>query len=434
LSPLVIGALGLAALFALILAQVPIGIAMIVVGVVGVALQTDWAPALTVLANEPVAVLSNLDIATVPLFLLMGTFASIAGFSSDVYNAVAALFGHRRGGLAYATIGGCAAFGVVCGSSTATAATFARVALPEMLRRGYSPGFSTGTIAAGGTLKSLIPPSVVMVLYCVASKTFIFDLFFAAVIPALIAIALNLIAIAIVVRLSPAAAPVTPRVGWVERRAALVKAMPVLILIAGVFGGLYSGIFTVNEAASVAAVLSFLFALARGRLTRANLFEGLRESASATAMLYVILIGAFVFSYFITVARIPEALVQAIQGLALPPLAVVFIILGAYLVLGAVFDEISAMLITLPFVLPVIVQMGYDPVWWGILNVVVIELGMIIPPIGVIVFLLHGLAPQIAMRTIYRGVAPFIVADLVLLAILAAFPAITLWLPKLFSA
>ena len=433
MSALAIGALGLGALFVLILAQVPIGFAMIVVGVVGLALQTDWAPALTVLANEPVSVLSNLDIATVPLFLLMGTFASTAGFSRDVYDAVAALFGHRRGGLAYATIGGCAAFGVVCGSSTATAATFARVALPEMLKRGYAPAFSTGTIAAGGTLKSLIPPSVVMVLYCVASKTFIFDLFFAAVLPALLAIALNLAAIAVVVRLNPSAAPVTARVGWTERRAALARAAPVLILIVGVFGGLYSGIFTVNEAASVAAVLSFLFALARGRLTRTNLFEGLRESASATAMLYMILIGAFVFSYFITVARIPEALVQAIQGLELSPLAIVFLILGAYLVLGAVFDEISAMLITLPFVLPVVVEMGYDPVWWGILNVVVIELGMIIPPIGVIVFLLHGLAPQIAMRTIYRGVAPFIVADLALLAVLATFPEISLWLPRMIA-
>lgn len=433
MSALAIGALGLVALFVLILAQVPIGFAMMVVGVAGLALQTSWEPALTVLANEPVAVLSNVDLATVPLFLLMGTFASIAGFSADVYNAVAALLGHRRGGLAYATIGGCAAFGVVCGSSTATAATFARTALPEMLKRGYSPAFSTGTIAAGGTLKSLIPPSVVMILYCVASKTFIFDLFVAAVIPALLAITLNLFAIAVVVRLNPAVAPVTPRVGWGERRAALLKAAPVLILIVGVFGGLYSGVFTVNEAASVAAVLSFLFALARGRLTWPNLLEGLRESAAATAMLYVILIGAFVFTYFVTFARIPEALVQAIQGLALPPLAIVFVILAAYLVLGAVFDEISAMLITLPFVLPVIVKMGYDPVWWGILNVVVIELGMIIPPIGVIVFILHGLAPTIPMRSIYRGVAPFIVADLVLLALLAAFPGVTLWLPKMLS-
>jgi C4-dicarboxylate transporter, DctM subunit len=270
----------------------------------------------------------------------------------------------------------------------------------------------------------------VIVLYCIASKTFIFDLFTAAIMPALLAIALNLVAIAVAVRLNPDAAPVSPRVAWRARWDAVRKAAPALILILGVFGGLYSGVFTVNEAASVAAVLSFLFALARRRMTWADLLEGLREAASATAMLYVILIGAFVFSYFITAARIPEALVQLIEGLPLPPLAIVSLILLAYLVLGAVFDEISAMLITLPFILPVIVKLGYDAVWWGILNVVVIELGMIIPPIGVIVFLLHGLAPQIAIRTIYRGVTPFIIADLVLLALLTAFPAISLWLPK----
>lgn len=433
MTPLEIGAAGIAALFLLILARVPIGFAMIIVGVVGVALQSSWTPALTLLASEPASVLSNVDLATVPLFLLMGTFATVAGFSADIYNAVAAVFGHRRGGLAYATIGGCAAFGVVCGSSTATAATFARVALPEMLKRGYSPAFSTGTIAAGGTLKSLIPPSIVMVLYCIVAKTFIFDLFFAAVVPALIAIALNLAAITLIVRLRPQAAPVLERVSWAERRAALAKAAPALILIVGVFGGLYSGIFTVNEAASVAAVLSFLFALLRGRLTWRSLVDGLRESASATAMLYVILIGAFVFTYFITLAKIPEALVQGIEALPLAPLAIVFLLLAGYLVLGAVFDEISAMLITLPFVLPVVVKLGYDAVWWGIINVVVIELGMIIPPIGVIVFLLHGLSRDIPIRTIYRGVAPFIAADLLLLALLTVFPAIALWLPKVLA-
>ena len=434
MSPLVIGATGLAALFALILAQVPIGFAMIIVGVVGVALQTSWPSALTLLATEPASVLSNVDLATVPLFLLMGTFATMAGFSQEIYAAVAALLGHRRGGLAYATIGGSASFGVMCGSSTATAATFTRVALPEMLQRGYSPAFSTGTIAAGGTLKSLIPPSIVMVLYCIATKTFIFDLFTAAILPALLAIILNLAAIAIMVRLNPSVAPVTRRVEWRERWAALKKASPVLVLILGVFGGLYSGVFTVNEAASVAAVLSFLCAAARRRMTWDKFFTDVREAASATAMLYIILMGAFIFGYFITVARIPEAMGAAIQALPLPGLAIIFLILLAYLILGAVFDEISAMLITLPFILPIIIKLGYDPVWWGILNVVVIELGMIIPPIGVIVFLMHGLVPQIPITTIYRGVMPFIIADLVLLGALTLFPSISLWLPAALTA
>ena len=434
MNALVIGGLGLAALFSLILLQIPIGFAMIIVGIVGYALQAGWGPALTLLASEPSGLLASVDLATVPLFLLMGTFATAAGFSADIYNAAASFLGHRRGGLAYATIAGCAAFGAVCGSSTATAATFAKAALPEMLKRGYSTGFSTGTIAAGGTLKSLIPPSIVMILYCIVAKTFIFDLFIAAVVPALLAIALNLVCIAIQVKLQPGLAPVSAAVPWAERLAALKQAAPVLGLLVSVFVGLYSGVFTVNEAASVAAVLSLVFALARGRMQWHNVWTGLRETASATAMIYVIIIGASVFTYFITLARVPEALIALIGRLDMPPVGIIFALLVAYLILGAVFDEIAAMLITLPFVLPIIEKLGYDTVWWGIINVVVIELGMIIPPIGIIVFVLHGLAPEIPIRTIYRGVTPFIVADLVLLALLALFPVISLWLPALLKA
>jgi tripartite ATP-independent transporter DctM subunit len=430
MTPLAIGALGLAALFVLIFLQVPIGFAMIIVGVGAYGLQAGWGPAFTILASEPSGLLSSVDLATVPLFLLMGTFASAAGFSKDIYNAAAALLGHRRGGLAYATIGGCAAFGAVCGSSTATAATFGKAALPEMLRRGYAEGFTTGTIAAGGTLKSLIPPSIVMILYCIVSQVFIFDLFIAALVPALLAIALNLVAIWVVVRLHPEYAPTGERISFQQKVVALKAAAPVLVLMIAVFGGLYSGVFTVNEAASVAAVLSLAFALSRGRMDRESLWQGLRESASATAMIYLIIIGASVFTYYMTLARVPEALIGVIGGLDVSALTIVFFLLMAYLVLGAVFDEIAAMLITLPFVLPIILKLGYDPVWWGIINVVVIELGMIIPPIGIIVFILHGLAPQISLRTIYRGVLPFIIADLVLLTLLAVFPEITLALPR----
>ena len=430
MTPLAIGALGFLALFVLILLQVPIGFAMIIVGIAGYGLQAGWGPAFTILASEPSGLLSSVDLATVPLFLLMGTFASAAGFSADIYAAAAALLGHRRGGLAYATIGGCAAFGAVCGSSTATAATFGKAALPEMLKRGYAEGFSTGTIAAGGTLKSLIPPSIVMILYCIVSRTFVFDLFVAALVPAVLAIALNLAAIWVVVRLNPEFAPLGERAAFAERMAALRRAAPVVVLMATIFAGLYSGVFTVNEAASVAAVLSFAFAVARGRMSRESLWQGMRETAGATAMIYMIIIGASVFTYYMTLAKVPEALISVIGGLQVTPLTIVFFLLVAYLILGAVFDEIAAMLITLPFVLPIIEKLGYDPIWWGIVNVVVIELGMIIPPIGIIVFILHGLAPQISLRTIYRGVLPFIIADLVLLALLAVFPDIALALPR----
>jgi tripartite ATP-independent transporter DctM subunit len=404
---------------------------MLAVGLVGYALQSGWSPALTLLASETSGLLASVDLATVPLFLLMGTFASAAGFSRDIYRAAAAWFGHRRGGLAYATIGGCAAFGAVCGSSTATAATFAKAALPEMLRRGYSPAFSTGTIAAGGTLKALIPPSIVMILYCVVTKTFIFDLFYAAIVPALLALLLNLLAIALVVRWKPELAPLSDPVASAEKWLALRDAAPVLVLMLAVFSGLYSGVFTVNEAASVAAVLALVFALLRGRLDWHSVWLGLRETASATAMIYTIIIGASVFSYFVTLARVPEALVAAIGQLSLSPLGIVACLIVAYLILGAIFDEIAAMLITLPFVLPVIEKLGFDPVWWGIVNVVVVELGMIIPPIGIIVFVLHGMAPQVPIRTIYKGVMPFIAADLLLLALLVVFPGLVLWLPTL---
>ncbi|MBL0422949.1 TRAP transporter large permease [Ramlibacter sp. AW1] len=433
MSPLEIGGLGIAALFALIVLHVPIGFAMLIVGVGGLALQTSWGPAFTLIATETSNTLSSVDIATVPLFILMGTFAAIAGFPKDLYEAAGAFLGHRRGGLAYATMGGCAAFGVVCGSSTATAATFGKAALPEMRARGYSPAFATGTIAAGGALKSLIPPSVVMILYCIATKVFIFDLFTAAIVPALLAIAINLAVITVLTRLNPHGAPVVERASWAGRRQALRRAMPALLLMLAVFGGLYSGIFTVNEAASVAAVLALLCTVLRRRLTWHKLLEGLRESASATAMLYMILIGALVFTYFISYARIPEALAAAVEALTLPPVAVIFVMIFIYIVLGAVFDEISAMLITLPFVLPIVTGFGYDPVWWGIINVVVVELGMIIPPIGIIVFILHGMAPDIPMRTIFKGVAPFVIADLLLLAVLVLFPSISLWLPRVLA-
>lgn len=429
MSALAIGGLGMLALFALMFAQVPIGFAMIIVGVTGYAMLAGWAPAMSLLSSEPSGLLSSVDLATVPLFLLMGTFATAAGFSSDIYNAASAVLGHRRGGLAYATIGGSAAFGAVCGSSTATAATFAKAALPEMLKRGYAPSFSTGTIAAGGTLKSLIPPSIVMILYCIVAKTFIFDLFYAAVVPAILAIVLNLLAITLLVRLQPSLAPVSERLAWSERSALIRRAAPFLFLMLAVFAGLYSGVFTVNEAASVAAVLSLVFAVARSRLSWEALWAGMRETASTTAMIYIIIIGATVFSYFITLARVPETLVDLVGSSGLPPLAIIMLLLVAYLALGAIFDEIAAMLITLPFVLPIIEQIGYDVVWWGIVNVVIIELGMIIPPVGIIVFILHGLAPNISLSTIYRGVAPFIAADILLLLLLTLFPGIAIWLP-----
>lgn len=432
MDPVLIGVFGIVALFALILLQVPIAFAMISVGVVGFAITGGgWLPAFSFLASEPSYVLSSTDLAAVPLFLLMGTFASVAGFSKDVYVAAAAFLGHRRGGLAYATIAGSAAFGAICGSSTATAATFAKVALPEMRARGYARGFSSGVIAAGGTLKSLIPPSLVMIIYCIVAKTFIFDMFIAAIVPALLTIAFNLAAIVVAVRLNPAVAPVSPRVSWREKLVALWRAAPSLVLLLGVFAGLYSGIFTVSEAASAAAILSLLFAVIRRRMTWANMFRGMYEAAAVTAMLYMILMAAPILTYFVNLAHVPEALVHWIGSHSFPPLGVIAVLLVVYILLGTFFEEMSSILITLPLVLPIVTGLGYDPLWWGIICMIEVELALIHPPMGIIVFLLHAVAPDIPMGTIYRGVVPFLIADFAVLIVLILFPQLVLWLPGL---
>lgn len=426
-----IGVLGITALFALVLLHVPLAFAMIAVGIVAFALQTEWGPALTFLATEPSQVLGSMDLAAVPLFLMMGAFVNVSGFSRDLYAAAAALLGHRPGGLAYATIGGSAAFGAICGSSPATVATFTRVALPEMLNRNYSPSFSGATIAAGGALKALIPPSLSMILYCVVARTYIFDLFIAAVIPALITIAANIIAIALIVRWNYGIAPTSERVSRQEKLAAVWRAAPAVLLIAIIFAGLYSGIFTVNEAASVAAVVSFVFALMRGTVTRRNLVASLRDTALVAGMIYFILIGSSVFTYFISLAKIPEQLIAVLSSVDLPPIGVIVLMLAAYLVLGAVLDELAAMIVTLPFALPIIVHFGYDPIWWGIINVIIVELGLVIPPIGLVILIIHAMRPDIPLHKLYRSIMPFVIADLAVLALLTAFPSLALWLPAM---
>jgi C4-dicarboxylate transporter DctM subunit len=426
-----IGLAGIVALFALIVLHIPLAFAMIVVGIVAFALQTDSSSALTFLATEPSQVLGSMDLAAVPLFLMMGAFVNVSGFSRDLYTAAAALLGHRPGGLSYATIGGSAAFGAICGSSPATVATFTQVALPEMLKRNYAPGFSGATIAAGGALKALIPPSLSMILYCVVVRTYIFDVFIAAVIPALITIAANLAVIAMIARLRPLVAPVAARVPRKEQLLAVRRAGPALLLIAIIFAGLYSGVFTVNEAASVAAVVSFVFALLRRTVTPGNLVAGLRDTAVTAGMIYFVLIGSSIFTYFISLAKIPEQLIALLGHVSMPPTGIIVLMLGAYLVLGAVFDELAAMIVTLPFALPIIVHLGYDPVWWAIINVVIVELGLVIPPIGLVILILNAMRPDIPLQTLYRSIVPFVAADLAVLALLTACPSLALWLPAL---
>ncbi len=430
LDPTIIGSLALLAVLGMIALHVPIGAAMAIGGFIGTGLIIGWEPAVAVLGIDPSQQIASPELAVIALFLLMGNFAGVAGLSTDLYRLAEAFIGHRRGGLAMATVASCAGFGAVCGSSLATVGTMARIALPEMKRRGYADSLSTGSIASGATLGIIVPPSVIMVLYAILTEQFITALFIAAVVPSILATLGYLIAVRASVALNPDAGPAGPRAPWAERFRAMKESWGVILLAVLVSGGIYSGVFTINEAASVGAALAIIFAWARGKLNRTSFFKNLKETAASTALIYLIIIGANIFGYCITLSHIPDIIITAIEALPIPDLMIIYLMLAMYIVLGAIFDEVAAMVITLPFVFPVITAMGYDPIWWGIVNVVVIEIGMIMPPIGINVFVMQGMAPGVKLRTIYSGVMPFVIADIVRLIILVALPALTLWLPK----
>jgi len=430
MDPITIAILGMLGMFALIALHVPIGVAIAAAGVVGFGLLGGWSPALSLIGTEYIAVFTNAELAVIPLFLLMGSFAGVSGLSGDVYKLAYAFIGHRRGGLALATIGGCAGFGAVCGSSVATAATMGRVALPEMIDRGYSQTLASGSVAAGGTLGMLIPPSVIMVIYAFLTEQFVITLFIAALIPGLIAVLFHFLTVVVLVRLNPEAGPAGARTDWRGRWKVLTQSWGVLVLMIAVIGGIYGGVFTVNEAASLGAGLAFIFTVMRGQLNWSTMFQVLKETATNTAMIYLIIGGASIFSSFVTLSRMPDTLVNLISSLGVAPLVIILILFVVYLILGAVFDTVAAMVITLPFVLPLVTEIGYNPIWWGVVLVMAIEVGMITPPIGMNVFVLFGVAKNIPLKTIFKGILPFFYADVVRILLIIIFPALALWLPE----
>ncbi len=430
MDPLFLGACGFVAMFVLIVLHVPIGVAMGVTGVAGIWILLGPGPALHMLAAVPSDALTNPNLAAIPMLLLMGSFAAIAGLGGDLYRLFHGFVGHHRGGLAAATIAGCGAFGSVCHSSIATAATFTRIALPEMRERGYTPSFAMGSIAAGGTLGILIPPSSLMLLYCVLTQQFVVTLFVAAIFPALLAIFIYIVVVALYVRVRPGSGPAGPRISWRERMRLLVTCWRAILLALLVTGGIYGGVFTVIEAAGVGCVLACLFAVAGGYVTRANALEVLTPPAQTTALIFVIVFGANIFNSFITLTKLPDFLVGAIEAAHLPPWLVIVLLLAMYLISGCVFESVAAMIITLPVVFPLVVGLGFDPIWWGVINIMVIEHGQLTPPIGIIPYILHGIAPDIPLKTIFAGIAPFFLSDFVKLAILALFPIVSLGLPR----
>ena len=422
--------LGFGAMLVLIFLRVPVAFAMALVGVVGVALLRNgpsaWAMAGSVVRESGFQYL----LSVVPLFVLMGNFITQSRLSKELYAAAYAFLGHRKGGLAMSTVVACGGFGAVCGSSLATAATMSKVAYPEMRKLGYSEALASGSIAAGGTLGILIPPSVVMVVYAILTEQSIGKMFAAGILPGLVAIGFYLLAVQWTIWRNPGAGPRGTRMTWAERLRALREVWGVLVLFGIVMGGIYGGVFSSTEAAGIGACGAFLFALLRGRLSWQVLSSVLVESARTTGMLFLVLIGALMFASFINFTSLPTDLQDWVRHFDLHPVAVIVLICAIYIVLGCVLESMSMILLTVPVFYPLVQHLGFDLVWFGIIVVVVTEISFITPPVGMNVMVLKSLLPEVPMRTLFRGVGPFVVADVLRLAVLIAFPSITLLLPR----
>jgi tripartite ATP-independent transporter DctM subunit len=424
---------GLAAMLLLCLLRIPIALAMAIVGVVGYAYMRDWnwAPAFASLQTRLYETGRNYTLSVVPLFILMGNFVTRAGLSQELFRAAYAFIGHLRGGLAMATVLACAGFGAICGSSIATAATMAKVAYPSMKRFGYSDTLSSGVIAAGGTLGIMIPPSTILVLYGVFTETNIGQLFAAGILPGILGAFLLCLAVQYVTWRDPKAGPPGERSGWRERWQGLKGVWAVAVLFVFVIGGIYGGLFTATEGAGMGAFGAMAIALWRRVLGWGSLYQALVESARTTSMLFLILIGALMFAEFINITTMPNDLVAFVRRFEIHPVAVVAAICLIYVLLGTAMEELSMVLLTIPVFLPVILQLGFDPIWFGVLIVVVVEIGLISPPVGMNLFVLKTLLPGVHQNTVFRGVLPFMLADVVRMALLIAFPAISLYLPSL---
>ena len=433
MSEALMGIIGFACALGLIAVGLPVAVAMGLVGVAGYWWLNGWPSAAYILGSSPFESVFPYSFSVIPLFVMMGVFASRAGLSRSLFDAIGNFIGHRRGGLAMTTVGACAFFGAICGSSLATVATIGRIALPEMKRAGYDDSLATATTAAGGTLGVLIPPSILLVIYGLLTQSSIGQLFIAALIPGLLGTVLYALAVYIRVRISPELAPLAPRANWGARFSQLGKIWPVVLLFGLVIGGIYLGWFTPTEAAAVGAVGAFLLALASRKLTRQALHESIVETAALTGMIFFILIGAALFNFFLESTGLPQFLIRQIEATSFSPLSVMLLILLFYLVLGCFMDSMSMILLTVPLLAPVALQLDYNLIWFGIIVVTVAEIGLITPPIGMNLFVVQAAARGVSSSTVVRGIIPFILVDVVRLGLLVAFPILVLWLPGAMS-
>jgi tripartite ATP-independent transporter DctM subunit len=423
--------LGFVGMFALMAVRVPIGIAMGIAGVCGFAALSGWKAGLNLLANVPLSVVTDYNLSVIPMFILMGAFASRGGMSRELFAAGRAWLGHLRGGLAMASVAACGGFAAINGSSVATAATMAQVALPEMRRAGYHPGLAAGLIAAGGTLGIMIPPSVIFVLYGIMTETDIKKLFAAGVIPGLMAVLFYFIVVQVISRVRPDAMPRGETHTWRERWASIRGLWAVILLFLFVLGGIYGGLFTVEEGAATGAAGTLLIGVLRRRLTAVEIRAALIDTLRVSSAIMTIVIGAFLFGYFLTITQFTQKAVEFLVHLPIGAYGVLALVMVGYFILGAVMDELAMILLTVPVVFPAMMQLGFDPVWFGVIVVMAVTFGMICPPVGINVFVINSIARDVTLGRIYRGTMPFIAVDVVRLVILCAFPAISLWLPGL---
>ena len=411
--------------------RVPIALSMGLVGFAGLWWMKGVNPSMASVTTVVYESGFQYTLSVVPLFILMGNFVTRAGMSQELYRAAYTFVGHLRGGLAMATVLACAGFGAICGSSIATAATMTKVAYPSMREHGYSDALAAGSIAAGGTLGILIPPSTIMVIYGLMTQTNIGKLFAAGILPGVLATILLCTAVQYITWRDPAAGPRAERSTWAVRLRAVREIWAVAALFAIVMGGIYGGVFTATEGAGIGAFGAFCFALARRVLTWKVLQQVLMESARTTGMLFMILVGALVFANFVNFTSLPSDLKGFVEQYQVHPMLVMGAICVIYVLLGTAMEELSMILLTVPVFFPLVTHLGFDPVYFGIIIVVVVEIGLISPPVGMNMFVVRSLLPNVSTTTIFRGVTPFVIADVIRLAILVAFPAISLWLPTM---
>jgi tripartite ATP-independent transporter DctM subunit len=424
-----VAVIGFIALFVLMLLRVPVGMAMGLVGVTGYSYLVGAGPALKLVGQTSMRTVTDYTFGVIPMFMLMGAFVSISGVSKELFRAANAFIGHLRGGLGVATVVACGGFAAICGSSVATAATFAGVAYPEMRRYGYPQSFSTGVIAAGGTLGAMLPPSTVLAVYAILTQQDIGKLFMAGVLPGLLAISMYVLTIMLIVTFKPDMLPAGEARPWRERVLAIKDVWAPLALFVFVIGGLYGGLFTPTEAGGMGATGAFILGVVRRKLSRAQIREALLQATRTAAAVFTVLIGALLFGYFLTITQTPQKVTEFLTSLGVGRYGVLALIMLMYLVLGCLMDAMAMIILTVPIIFPVIMHLGFDPIWFGIIIVMTVELGLIHPPVGMNVFVIKSVVKDVSFTTIFKGVLPFVATDLLRLVILIAFPIIALWLP-----